>query len=211
MSKEKLVTLRFVDHIVDENGKPQLHLTKQGELARNGGKIPLIQPDGTIVCKLPGDVFEVSQDLADDLMGARPGVIVLESDYQKRAVRIESARAVDDMQRFVLSAQFTQDKATRAAQTRLLAQLEKKRREDLRAAVAELETAPTPAGESALMEQLAKMEKRAEEREKAAADRIAALEDELRKRAEAPKAQDGPAPVATTEKPAEPKAKKAAG
>ncbi len=193
----KKVQLRFIDHIIDDSGNPLAHPTKEGQWARNGGQIPLVGDDGEVLCALPGDVFEVEPHIAKDLMATRPGVIVLESEFQKRAVKVESKRAADDVQRFALKLSLVKDKSQRAALIRMAAAVEKSRRQELQAQLASLD-APKVDPTELVLAKLAEMEKQAARDRADSATRIAALEQQLKAQ---PELSKGPAPKPEETKP----------
>jgi hypothetical protein len=144
---EKMVKLRFIDHVLDGNGNPVPHATKPGQWARHGGQIPLIDKEtGYPRSVFPGEMFEVDKHIADDLLQARPGVIVLEAEYQKRAVKIESRRVEVEAQRDALAAVYKIGEKRKAARARLAQQIETAKadslREDLEEAQADRPGAP---------------------------------------------------------------------
>lgn len=171
---EKLVKLRFIDHVVNADGEFEPHPTKPGALARHGGQIPLIDKEtGFPKAVLPGEMFEVEKSIADELIGARPGVIILESEYAKRRVRAEARYEADDPRRNGLAVVYRRDAAAREARAKLAQKVEAQRIADLQ--VGSKVAAPGPD----ITMLFAEMEKRQQERDRVAADRIADLERRL--------------------------------
>lgn len=129
MGKAKL---RYVDLVTDTNGMPVPHPTKPGQIARNGGQIPLIGEDGYPHAVLPGDVFEVDRVIAEDLLRAhaQTGMVVLESDYQKRKIRIDSQRPADDPARNALASVYQAQTAQKEAARRLAAKVRQRQAMD---------------------------------------------------------------------------------
>lgn len=198
------IKLRFIEHVLDDNGDPVPHPTKTGAWAKHGGQIPLIDENGLPRSVLPGEMFEVDPHIAEDLLRARPGVIVRESDYQKQRVRIERQRDENDAQRYALAGQYQQDKKRRDAEAKLAAQVEQSRRERL--ADGERQLAPAQPDLSAQLEAMeARLRAAAEEREARDKARIQELERRLAElsippapepKPEEPKPEEGKSPEA---------------
>lgn len=201
----QLVKLRFVDYVVDSRGEPMPHPTKPGQLARNGGQIPLIDPETKLPrCMLPGDVFEVEKVIADDLLSthAQTGLVVLESEYQKRKFRADTAKAEDDADRHALAGVYQSQAAQKVAARRLAAQLRRQQAADLAEHLA-------PVAAPAAIDVAAIVAREVEKVRAEAAAELAALKEELA----AQKVPAAPTPVVTEgPKPTEqPEAKEGGG
>lgn len=169
---EKLVKLRFVDHVVNADGEFEQHPTKPGTLARNGGQIPLIDKEtGFPKAILPGEMFEVEKSIADELIAARPGVIILESEYAKRRVKAEARYEANDPRRNGLAGVYRRDAKAREARASIAQKVEAQRLADLQAGAA----AQGPDIAALLLD----MEKRQQERDRDSSERIAGLERRL--------------------------------
>jgi hypothetical protein len=183
-----------VDYVVDsKTGDPLPHPTKPGQLARNGGQIPIVDPETKLPRSyLPGDVFEVDKVIAEDLLAthAQTGLVVLESEYQKRKIRFETARAADDAERYALAGVYQSQEAQKIAARKLAAQVRRQRRADL----AEEEAAPAAVDIAALVAaEVARV------REETAAQ-IASLQAQLAQRAAVPEVKEEAASTAAADK-----------